>query len=124
MTGRIDNVNTPIIQKIIDRLAVHMETEDTDRMVTIDTSRLIRLPDTIHGGSGLVAKHITDLDRFDPLTEALAFEDTNTKINIREHVPAFDMADRRFGPIEPGETELPAYAAIYLLLKDAGDINP
>jgi len=69
MTGRIDNVNTPIIQKIIDRLAVHMETEDTDRMVTIDTSRLIRLPDTIHGGSGLVAKHVTDLDRFDPLTD-------------------------------------------------------
>jgi len=46
-----------------------METEDTDRMVTIDTSRLIRLPDTIHGGSGLVAKHVTDLDRFDPLTD-------------------------------------------------------
>jgi DNA primase small subunit len=123
-TGRIENISAPLIQRIVDHLAVHMEAEDTDKMVTIDTSRLIRLPDTIHGGSGLVAKRVADLDKFDPLTEARAFEDASVKICLNEQVPAFDIGGQCLGPIEPGSIDLPAYAAIYLLLKDKGELIP
>jgi DNA primase small subunit len=121
-TGRIENISAPLIQRIVDYLAVHMEAEDTDKMVTIDTSRLIRLPDTIHGGSGLVAKRVADLDRFDPLTDALAFGNDNVKISLHEQVPVFDLGGQTLGPFEQGILELPGYAAIYLLLKDKGEI--
>jgi DNA primase small subunit len=121
-TGRIENISAPLIQRIVDYLAVHMEAEDTDKMVTIDTSRLIRLPDTIHGGSGLVAKRVADLDRFDPLTEALAFGNDSVKLSLQEQVPAFDIGGQGFGPLEPGSLELPGYAAVYLMLKDKGEI--
>jgi DNA primase small subunit len=109
---------------MIDHLAVHMEAEDTDKMVTIDTSRLIRLPDTIHGGSGLVAKKVSDLDAFDPLTDAIAFREGNMRICLREQVPCFDIGGQSYGPIGPGESELPAYVAVYLLLKDVGEVIP
>jgi DNA primase small subunit len=123
-TSRIENISAPLIQRIIDFLAIHMEAEDTDKMVTIDTSRLIRLPDTIHGGSGLVAKRVADLDRFNPLTDALAFGNEFVKICLREQVPAFDIGGQAIGPFEPGSMELPGYAAIYLLLKDKGEFIP
>jgi len=122
-TGRIDNIGAPLIQRIVDHLAVHMEAEDTDKMVTIDTSRLIRLPDTIHGGSGLVAKKVSDLEKFDPLTDALAYGKDTRKIVLREQVPKFQIGGESFGPYEPGGLELPEYAAVYLLLKDMGDIS-
>jgi DNA primase small subunit len=121
-TGRIENIKAPLIQRIVDHLAVHMEAEDTDKMVTIDTSRLIRLPDTIHGGSGLVAKRVADLDSFDPLVNALAFGNASVKIILREQVPVFQIGGDSLGPYELGSLDLPEYAAIYLLLKDVGEI--
>jgi DNA primase small subunit len=121
-TGRIESIKAPLIQRIVDFLAIHMEAEDTDKMVTIDTSRLIRLPDTIHGGSGLVAKRVADLDGFNPLTDALAFGNENVKMCLREGVPVFEIGGQSLGPYEPGSLELPGYAAVYLLLKDKGEI--
>ncbi len=121
-TSRVDNISAPLIQRIIDHLAVHMEAEDTDKMVTIDTSRLIRLPDSVHGGSGLAAKKVTDLEKFNPLTDALAFGVENMRIALREQVPVFEIGGQSFDAFDPGVVELPAYAAIYLLLKDLGDV--
>ncbi|MBN2250885.1 MAG: DNA primase catalytic subunit PriS [Candidatus Altiarchaeota archaeon] len=121
-TGRMEKISSPLIDRIIDHLAIHMEAEDTDKMVTIDTSRLIRLPDSIHGGSGLVAKKLSDLDGFDPLLDALAFGKKNMKILIRETVPEFEIGGVKMGPIEPGTIELPECAGMYVLLKDKGDI--
>jgi DNA primase small subunit len=122
-TGRqyISRFDSPLIQKIIENLAIHMEAEDTDKMVSIDTSRLIRLPDTLHGGSGLAARRVTDLEKFDPLTDALAFGGEKMKIGLREQVPVFEMSEQSFGPFDPGIVELPEYAALYLLLKDLGE---
>jgi DNA primase small subunit len=44
-----------------------------DEPVSTDTNRLIRLPGSIHGGSGLVVRPIprSDLDGFDPLVDAV-----------------------------------------------------
>ncbi|MFA5246387.1 MAG: DNA primase catalytic subunit PriS [Candidatus Micrarchaeia archaeon] len=46
-----------------------------DRAVTTDMSRLIRIPDTLHGDTGLIAKNISfeKLSDFDPTVSALAF---------------------------------------------------
>ena len=120
-TKSIAEIKSPLVQGIIDYLAIHMEAEDTDKMVTIDTSRLIRLPDSLHGGSGLVAKTVKDLDAFDPLKDAVAFANKSMKILLREAVPAYEICGQQIGPLDAGEVELPECAAIYLLLKDKGE---
>lgn len=118
----IKNVSSPIVQKIIDEKAVKtLAAEDTDKMVTIDTSRLIRLPDTIHGGSGLIAKNVRDLEKFNPLTEAIAFGEEEITIELKEKVPEFEMGGQSFGPFH-GTVKVPEFAGIYLLLKSGGDI--
>jgi len=115
-------VKSPLIGNIVKHLAIKMTAEDTDKMVTMDITRLIRLPDTIHGGSGLVAKKVLNLATFDPLKEALAFTKHPTKIVLNQAVGAFDLGGDRLGPFEAGPIELPEYAAIYLLLKDKADV--
>jgi len=65
-----------------------------DRAVTTDMSRLIRIPDTLHGDTGLVARTLTlsELSNFDPTTSALAFDMKKT-----EKVIALDHYDFYFG---------------------------
>lgn len=122
----IKGMKAPLIESIIQHLSVHMKAEDTDKQVTIDTSRLIRLPDSIHGGSGLIAKTVKSighLDDFDPLTEAVAFGTKNMSIQLSEPVPQFDLMGEKMGPFEAGVIEVPEYAGIYLLLKGKGDVQ-
>lgn len=45
-----------------------------DEAVTIDPYRLMRIPNTLHGKTGMIARVVEDLNKFDPLEEALAFE--------------------------------------------------
>jgi DNA primase small subunit len=118
----IGDVKSPLIENIVKHLAIKMAAEDTDKMVTMDITRLIRLPDTIHGGSGLVAKTVKDLATFDPLKDALAFSKHPTKIILNHPVGAFDLGGERLGPFAAGPIELPEYAAVYLLLKDKADV--
>ena len=61
-----------------------------DRAVTTDMSRLIRIPDTLHGDTGLVAKTISfsELPSFDPANSATAFDLKKT-----ERVVALDHCD-------------------------------
>jgi len=120
----IKKVSSPIVQKIIDEKAVKtMAASDTDKMVTIDTSRLIRLPDSLHGGSGLIAKRvkIKDVEKFDPLTNAVAFGNEKIKINMGEKTPDFDLNGKRFRNLK-GVVEVPEYVGVYLLLKDKAEI--
>lgn len=65
-----------------------------DRAVTTDMSRLIRIPDTLHGDTGLVARtlSLSELSDFDPTTSALAFDMKKT-----ENVVALDHYDFYFG---------------------------
>lgn len=109
------------IQLLIYSKAV--EIKDADKQVTLDTSRLIRLPDTIHGGSGLLAAKATDFDGFNPLTDAVAFGDTQVKATMTKDAPAFELMENKYGPFKSGDTlKLPEYAAVYLMLKDAADV--
>ncbi|MEA3254725.1 MAG: DNA primase small subunit PriS [Candidatus Altiarchaeota archaeon] len=118
----IKNVSSPLVQKIIDEKAVKtLAAEDTDKMVTIDTSRLIRLPETIHGGSGLIAKKVKNLEEFDPLTEAVAFGEEKIRIDLKDKVSRFEIGGARFGPLH-GTVEVPEFVGMYLLLKGLGDI--
>ncbi|MBN2014994.1 MAG: DNA primase small subunit PriS [Candidatus Altiarchaeota archaeon] len=121
--GRWEGLSELVVgmqHKVIEKNAVGLM-GDTDKMVTIDTSRLIRLPDTLHGGSGLIAKRIKDLDSFSPLTDAVAFGDEEIKLEVKEKIPAFDLMGRRF-KYSPGTAKVPEQVAVYLMLKDKAEI--
>ncbi|MCX8195353.1 MAG: DNA primase catalytic subunit PriS [Candidatus Micrarchaeota archaeon] len=93
-----------------------------DSNVTADTSKLIRMPGSLHGGSGLLAKKVSmaGLEKFHPMEDAIAFSSGEAKVKMGEPVPRFSVKGEEFGPFEAGETrELPLAAAVYLLCKKA-----
>ncbi len=94
------------------------QSDRIDRNVTNDTSHLIRLPNTIHGETGLVAKvvgSVSDLERFDPMKDAIAFRGEELMIEAHTDFELY-MNGTRFGPYG-GRIRVPAYVALYLCLK-------
>ena len=66
-----------------------------------------------------MAKTAQNLDRFDPLTDALAFGERETEVAVTGDVSGFEVNGQSFGPFKAEEkVRLPEYAAIYLMLKD------
>ncbi len=87
-----------------------------DRQTSSDMSKLIRVPGTIHGSTGLLAKEvgIGKLKEFQPLRDAVVLPKRSMMVKI-SRAPEFSLAEERFGPFENETAELPAYAAAYLL---------
>jgi hypothetical protein len=56
------------------------------------------------------------LDRFDPLEDAVAFNDGMLRVSI-DDCHAFRIGDQTFGPYTNEEAELPLAAALFLLCK-------
>jgi len=94
-----------------------------DANVTADVSKLIRMPDSIHGGSGFAAKRLATPDAiagFEPMRHAPIFGSEPLKVKATEAVPALSIRDFSFGPFGAGEVrELPEECAIYLICKKA-----
>ncbi|RLG24915.1 DNA primase catalytic subunit PriS [Methanosarcinales archaeon] len=103
----------PIAESIIESIGIDALRGETDEPVTTDVKRLIRLPSSLHGGSGLAVTPVEmgRLEEFNPLTDALVF--TSQPVNV-VCTEAFEvtMCEERFAVIE-GECQLPEYAAIY-----------
>lgn len=89
---------------------------EVDEPVTADIKRLIRLPGSIHGKSGLRVTPITraELTDFDPLQMAVPSEytDDEVKVTMRKDMD-LDMKGQHFKL--SGETTVPEYAAIFLV---------
>ncbi len=103
---------------IIDKEAI-MQSDAIDKNVTGDITHLIRLPGTLHGETGLIAKKVgslAELEKFDPMKEAIAFRDGEITVET-ETVREFGMNGTTFGPYAHQKVELPTYAAVYLILK-------
>jgi DNA primase small subunit len=92
-----------------------------DANVTADTSKLIRMPDSIHGGSGFAAKRLASTDAlmdFEPMRHAPIFGSAPLRVKATENIPSLNIRDFSFGPIPSGEVrELPEACAIYLICK-------
>lgn len=87
-----------------------------DGGVTGDPAKLLRLPDSLHGSTGLLAKTVKKMDSFDPLAHTIAFGDNPVKVRIK-NAPAIRLRDRVFGPFTDAELELPEAAAIFFVAK-------
>jgi len=110
-------------KKITD-YAIKTQGANVDTVVTTDIHRLIRLPATIHGKTGLKAVKISvaDLESFDPLSESVAFTKGTMTINVSE-APKFRLSDQFYGPYERQKVELPTSAAMLLLLKGCATLG-
>lgn len=109
-----DSYRNMFIELVKAHAAVEMAGE-TDEPVTTDVKRLIRMPSSLHGKTGLKAMPLTidQLETFDPLNDAVVFGDKPVKIKLAEKAE-FDIKGKHYS-VNPGETELPEHAAIFLM---------
>ena len=90
-----------------------------DEPVTTDTNRLIRLPGSLHGGSGLAVRRIDydDLAAFDPLVDAVpeTFVGQEISIEVADETTV-QLYDETF-TVTQGEHRVPEYAAIFMMAR-------
>lgn len=103
---------------VVRRMAIQ-QSDSIDRNVTNDTGHLLRLPNTIHGDTGLLGRSIgsvKQLQSFDPMKDAVVLSGNPLRIHV-EKAPQFSIGGESFGPYDNKSVELPLHAALYLLLK-------
>ncbi len=95
------------------------QSDSIDKNVTNDTHHLLRIPNTIHGDTGLAGRSIgsvAELAKFEPMADAIAFMHGTATVRIAKS-PELSIGGETFGPYEDKTAELPQYAALYLMLK-------
>ncbi len=117
-TGLLDQSKTIrkfFLNSALRRTAVSLSAGETDEPVTCDVKRLIRLPSSLHGKTGLkvVKISVDDLKEFDPLRDAVVLSDDPVRITLHQPV-SLDMNDQSFH-LSEGEQEVPTYLAVFLI---------
>ncbi len=118
------------IKDIIERLGVVWEgmpigSIDVDTGVTIDTKRLIRVPGTLHGSSGLCAMEVKDVEKFEPYRDAAVLGKEPMRIRALQPVAEQEFLGETMEKISKGaEAEAPASYALCLALKGAAELTP
>jgi len=126
-TGEIDvfssdgNRNT-FLKYVKERLSVELAGE-TDEPVTTDIHRLIRLAGSLHGKTGFRAMTVTldELEDFDPLVDAIAFDDLPVKIRGTAAAQPVRLAGEEYEVEEGKSTELPCFAAVYFMCRGSAE---
>jgi DNA primase small subunit len=93
-----------------------------DEPVTTDTKRLIRMPTSLHGGSGMRVQplEVRDLHEFDPLVDAVVFTTREVRVDSR-----FPLAMPMLGStyqIQKGITTVPEAVAVFLCCRGIAEI--
>ena len=113
-----------ILIKIMKEDVAHTLSGEVDEPVTADIKRLIRLPGSIHGKSGLRVTPLSrdELTDFDPLQSAVPadYTDDPVKVTMRKNV-SMNMKGQNF-TLE-GETEVPEFLAVFLVGRKMADIG-
>ncbi|MHB8585602.1 MAG: DNA primase small subunit domain-containing protein [Thermoplasmatota archaeon] len=90
---------------------------EADEPVTADIKRLIRLPESLHGKTGLRVVRVANdkLATFDPLREAIAFGARPVDVVVSKP-ERFRVGDESFD-VKPGLQTLPLPVALFLILR-------
>ena len=109
-----------LLNYIIKNIAVEI-----DERVTIDTKRLIRLPNSLHGKTGLKVSllHMQDLTTLRVLNKARVFNEASIRL-FAKIVPkkVLDWEFKEYGLINK-TIKLPAYIGLYLLLNGGNNFR-
>ncbi len=102
---------------------VEKQSVKIDTVVTTDINRLIRLPNTLHGKTGLkkIEVPISDIEHFDPFKSAVTFKKGTVMVLVSD-APKFRLGDEIYGPYKKQKIELPTAAALMLLCKGAAKV--
>ena len=93
-----------------------------DEPVTTDIKRLIRMPTSLHGGSGMRVQplELRDLHDFDPLVDAVVFATRDVKVDCR-----FPLAMPMLGStyqLQKGISTVPEAVAVFLCCRGIAEI--
>jgi DNA primase small subunit len=108
---------------LVKRLSVIAETlpvrsVNTDAGVTQDLSKLIRVPNSIHGETGLIAKIVDNVDSFNPLDDAVLESKETMKVRFTEDVSELQLMGEARGPFKKDEEkELEQPLAVFYVSK-------
>jgi DNA primase small subunit len=93
-----------------------------DEPVTTDTKRLIRMPTSLHGGSGMCVQtvEIKDLHDFDPLVDTIVFSDKDTKVELLN--PMKTSLGGNAYDLQMGVNIVPEYLAVFLCCRGMAEI--
>ena len=93
-----------------------------DEPVTTDTRRLIRLPTSLHGGSGLRVTPVPlgDLETFDPLQDAVVFSDRRVKVETGANI-AMEILGNRY-QVAKGMSAVPEALAVFLCARGLAEV--
>ena len=99
---------------------------ETDEPVTSDIKRLIRMPSSLHGKTGLqvVPMSRDDLDNFRPLRDAVprAWTDEPVRVNLKNRI-TMEIRGEAFN-LAPGVNDVPQYLAIFLAARGLATVVP
>jgi len=103
--------------------ATKMQSVKIDTVVTTDVHRLIRLPETLHGKTGLrkVEFSTSEIDKFDPFKNAIAFKEGAVTVFVSD-APEFRLGDETYGPYKNQKATLPTAAALLLICKGKAEV--
>jgi DNA primase small subunit len=114
-----------LAEKILEETIKH-ESVYIDEQVTKDTNRIIRLPTSLHGGSGLKTTRIdkSELSEFEPLTDSIPdyFKNGNEiEVRIVDDYEVF--LDGKTRSYTKGDTEsIKEYIAIHLMCEGVAEL--
>ena len=99
---------------------------ETDEPVTSDIKRLIRLPSSLHGKTGLQVVPLTRdaIDGFRPLRDAVpqAWTDEPVRMNLKNKI-SMEIRGEAFN-LAPGVSDVPQYLAIFLAARGLATVVP
>lgn len=123
--GNLDQSRTIrrfFLNNALRKKAVSFAAGETDEPVTCDVKRLIRLPGSLHGKTGLKVVRVTldDLQSFDPLSDAVAFDDSPVSIDLNVDF-SVTLKKQTFN-LKKGCIDVPLFVAIFLLGRKLANI--
>ncbi len=115
--------HVPLFARLIEEDLRPRLAGEVDEPVTSDIKRLIRLPYSLHGKTGLRVLKMTrdELDGFDPLRDAVpkTLGDAPIRLSMKKRVD-IKLRDERFA-LE-SEVEVPEFAALFLLCRREAEL--
>ncbi len=135
ITGEIERHPTSMILKnrVINAILSQQEGEFRKRLlsraaladepVTTDTKRLIRMPTSLHGGSGMRVQpvELRDLPDFNPLMDAVVFSLRDVRVDIA-HPLTMPMLGSTY-ELQKGISTVPEAVAVFLCCRGMAEIT-
>ncbi len=118
----VKNFPTEIWKEIIEERK-KVKLGEVDEPVTADIKRLIRLPTSLHGGTGLRVTPLTmdEFKGFDPLVDAVAFDEDKIVVDLASET-SIKLADENYS-LNSGINEVPEAVGIFLICKGLAEFK-